>query len=72
MNAGTPTKNVISGNVIFWLLRLSPGHFGQEAIESPVSQLQNGVLTSSVPPFIVDLLTFKDYLRSNSFFQREF
>ena len=32
-----------------------------------VSQLQNGVSTSSLPPFIVDLLTFKDYPRSNSF-----
>ena len=31
-------------------------------------QLQNGV-TSSLPPFIVDLLTFKDYPRSNSFFR---
>ena len=33
-----------------------------------MSQLQNGVSTSSLPPFIVDLLTFKDYPRSNSFF----
>ena len=50
-------------------LRLSLRHFGQQAPESPVSQLQNGVSTSSLPPFIVDLLTFKDYARSNSFFQ---
>ena len=30
-----------------------------------LSQLQNGVSTSPLPPFIVDLLTFKDYPRSN-------
>ena len=52
-------------------LRLSLGHFGQQAHESPVSQLQNIVPTSSVPPFIVDLLTFKDYPRSHSFFSME-
>ena len=57
----------LSENVIFRGLRLSLGHFGQQAPESPVSQLQNGVSTSSLPPFIVDLLTFKDYPRSNSF-----
>ena len=62
----------LSENVIFRGLRLSLGHFGQQAPESPVSQLQNGVSTSSLPPFIVDLLTFKDYPRSNSFFQWEF
>ena len=62
----------LSENVIFQGLRLSLGHFGQQAPESPVSQLQNGVSTSSLPPFIEDLLTFKDYLRSNSFFQWEF
>ena len=61
----------LSENVIFRELRLSLGHFGQ-APESPVSQLQKGVSTSSVPPFIVDLLTFKDYPRSNSFFQWKF
>ena len=53
--------------VIFWRLRLSLGHFGQQVPESPVSQLQNGVSKSSLPPFIVDLLTFKVYTRSNSF-----
>ena len=58
--------------MIFWGLRLSLGHFGQQAPESPVSQLQNGVSTSSLPPFIVDLLTFEVYPRSNSFFQWEF
>ena len=65
-------KMFLSENVIFRGLRLSLGHFGQQAPESPVSQLQNGVSTSSLPPFIVDLLTLKDYPRSNSFFQWEF
>ena len=36
---------------------LSLGHFGQHVPESPMSQLQNSVSTSSLPPFIVDLLT---------------
>ena len=54
-------------NVIFRGLDLSLGHFGQQGPESPVSQLQNGASTSSLPPFIVNLLTFKDYPRSNSF-----
>ena len=49
--------------MIFLGLWLSLGHFGQQAPKSLVSQLQNGV-----PPFIVDLLTFKDYQRSNLFF----
>ena len=48
----------LSENVIFRGLRLSLGHFGQQAPERPVSQPQNGVSTSSLPPFIVDLLTF--------------
>ena len=61
-------KMFLSENVIFLGLRLSLGHFGQQVPESPVSQLQNGVSTSSLPPFIVDLLTFKVYPRSNSFF----
>ena len=61
-------KIIISENVIFRGLRLSLGHFGQQAPESHVSQLQNGVSTSSLSHFIVDLLTFKDYLKSNSFF----
>ena len=65
-------KMFLSENVIFRGLRLSLGHFGQQAPESPVSQLQNGVSTSSLPLFIVDSLTFKDYSRSNSFFQWEF
>ena len=58
--------------VIFPGLRLSHGHFGQQVSESIVSQLQNGVSTSSLPFFCVDLLTFKVYPRSNSFFQWEF
>ena len=65
-------KMYLSENVIFRGLRLSLVHFGRQAPESHVSQLQNGVSTSSLPPFIVDLLTFKDYPRSNSFFQWEF
>ena len=56
------------GGLIFQGLRLSLGHFGQEAPESPVSQLQNVVSTSFLPPVILDLLTVKDYPRSNSFF----
>ena len=39
-------------NVIFRGLDLSLGHFGQQGPESPVSQLQNGASTSSLPPFI--------------------
>ena len=58
----------LSENVIFRGLRLSLGHFGQQAPESPVSQLQNGVSTSSLPPFIVDLSAFQDLPGSNSFF----
>ena len=69
LNAGTPSKKgFFSENVIFHGLRLYPSHFGQQGPESPVSQLQNGVSTSSLPPFVVDLLTFKDYPMSNSFF----
>ena len=60
-------KMFLSENVIFWGLRLSLVHFGRQAPESHVSQLQNGVSTSSLPLFIVDSLTFKDYSRSNSF-----
>ena len=55
-------KMFLSENVIFRGLRLSLDPFGQQAPESPVSQLQNGVSTSPLPPFIVDLLTFKDCL----------
>ena len=49
-------------------------HFGQQAPESLMSQLQNGVSTSSLPPFIVNLLTFSFWVnpRSNSFFQCKF
>ena len=64
-------KRFISENGIFQGLRLSLGHFGHQGPESPVSQLQNSVSPSSIPPFVVDLLTFKDYPRSNSFFQWE-
>ena len=65
-------KMFLSENVIFRGLRLSLGHFGQQVPESPVSQLQNGVSTSSLPPFTVDLLTFKVDPRSNSFIQCKF
>ena len=65
-------KMFLSENVIFQGIRLSLGHFGQLAPESHVSQLQNGVSTSLLPPLIVDLLTLKYYPRSNSFFQWEF
>ena len=68
----TQKNMILSENVIFRGLRLSLDPFGQQAPESPVSQLQNGVSTSSAPPFIVDLLTNKDYPRSNSFFQWDF
>ena len=47
-------KMFLSENVIFWGLRLSLGHFGQQVPESPVSQLQNGVSTSMLPPFNAD------------------
>ena len=60
---GTPREIFLSENVIFRGLRLSLGHFGQQA--------QNGVSTSHLPPFIMDLLTLKDYPRSNSFFSME-
>ena len=49
-------------------LRLSLGHFGRQVTQNPVSQLKKGVSTSSLPPLIVDLLTVKDYPRSDSFF----
>ena len=58
----------LSEIVIFRGIWLSLGHFGQQDPESHVSELQNGVPTSPPPPFIVDLLAFKDYPRSNSFF----
>ena len=51
-----PKQSFLSGNVFFWGLKLSLGHFGQQDPESPVSQLQNGVSTSSLPPFIVDFI----------------
>ena len=67
-----PEKMFPLQNVIFWGLRLSFGHFGQQVPESPVSQLQNGVSTSSLPPFIVHfILTFKSYLSSKSLIHRE-
>ena len=49
-----PQKSFLSENVIFQGLRLYLSHFSQQDPESPVSQLQNGVSTSSLPPFIVD------------------
>ena len=51
-------KGFFSERVIFLGLRLDLSHFGQKGPESPVSQLQNGVSTSSLPPFIVDLSAF--------------
>ena len=51
-------KMFLSENVIFQGTILSLGHFGQQAPERPVSQPQNSVPTSSLPSFIVDLLTF--------------
>ena len=53
-------------------LRLSFGHFGQQAPESLAPQLQDGVSTSPLPLFIVDLLAFKNYPGSSSFFQWKF
>ena len=71
-NRNPPIKVFLSENLIFRGLRLSLGHFGQQAPKSPVSHLQKSVLTSSLPPFIMDLSAFQDYPRSNSFFQWEF
>ena len=68
LNSRTSTKMFLSESVIFWGLRLSLGHFGQQALDSPVSQLPNGVSTSFLPPVILGILTLKDYPRSNSFF----
>ena len=69
-NARTPPEKMsLSENVVFRGLRLSLCHFGQQVPEGPVSQLQNGASTSSLPPFIVDWSTFKVYQRSISFFQ---
>ena len=45
------------------------GNSGQQV---PVSQLQNGVSTFSLPLFIVDFLTFKVYPKTISFFQWKF
>ena len=67
-----PKELFLSENVIFRGLRLSLGHFGRQVSESPLSQLQNGASTSSLPPFIVNLLTLKVYARLISFFQWEF
>ena len=51
-------KVFLSENMIFGGLGLSLDHFGRQAPKSPVSLLQNGVSTSSLPPFIVDLSAF--------------
>ena len=64
-----PEQMFLSENVILQVLKFSLCHFGQHVLESPVSQLQNGASTSSLPPFIVDLSTFKVSQRSISFFQ---
>ena len=48
-------KMFLPENVIFGGLRFSLGHFGQQAPDSHVSQLQNGVSKSFLPPFIVDI-----------------
>ena len=53
--SGTPRKNVSFRKCDFRGLRLSLGHFGRWVPESPFFQLQNGVSTSSLPPFVVDL-----------------
>ena len=53
-----PQKMFLTENMIFRGLRLSLGHVGQQVPESPVSQLQNGISTSSLPPFILDLSAF--------------
>ena len=58
-----PQKRFLSKNVIFRGLRLSLDYFGQQAHQSHMSQ--PGVSTSFLPPFIVDLSTFKDYPRSD-------
>ena len=47
-----PPKNVSFRKMRFLRLRLSLGHSGQQI---PVSQLQNGVSTSPLPTFIVDM-----------------
>ena len=49
---------------MFFFLRLSLGHSGQQV---PVSQLQNGVSTSPLPPFIVGLLTLREALKKQFF-----
>ena len=71
-NRNPPKKVFLSENMIFGGFRLSLDHFGQQAPKSPVSLLQNGVSTSSLPPFIVDLSAFQDFPWSNSFFRWEF
>ena len=53
-----PKQMFLSENVILQVLKFFLGHFGHHVLESPVSQLQNGASTSSLPPFIVDLLAF--------------
>ena len=71
-NRNPPKKMFLSENVIFRGLRLSLGHFGQQAPESPVSQLQNDVSTSSLPPFIVDSLHLKITQGPTRFFNGNF
>ena len=46
----------LSDNVIFQEIRLSLGNFGQQTPESPVSQLQNCVPTSSL--YLLSLWTY--------------
>ena len=59
-----PQKNVfLVESVFFRELRLSLGHIGQQALGSRVSQLQNGVPTSSLPPFSTSLLITHDPTR---------
>ena len=41
--------------VYFEDFSLSLVHFGHQALEITVSQLQNGVSTSFLPPFVADL-----------------
>ena len=52
-------KNISLGKCVFWGTWVFLVYFGQKVPESPVSQLLNGVSMSSLPSFIVDLLTFK-------------
>ena len=49
-----PEKRVSFGKCDFSWAYAFPWSFGQQVPKSPVSQLQNGVSTSSPPPLILD------------------